>query len=64
MTQEDGDSSSIGRLFNDGFILQVSEMHDAKALHAMQFKMIEMPLQEQHRLHIPSRNNETVSGNI
>jgi len=24
--------------------------------------VIEMPLHEKHRLHVPSRNNETVSG--
>lgn len=63
MTPEERDWSFIGRIFSDGCILQVSQTHTRDALHAMQFNMIEMPLQEKHRLHVPSRNNETAGGN-
>lgn len=54
----------MGNIFNDGCILQVSETHTGEALHAMQFNVIEMSLREKHRLHIPSRNNEAVGGNV
>lgn len=30
----------------------------------MQINMIQVPFQEKHRLHIPSRNNESVGGKV